>query len=82
VIDKEHFNGCSFIITSIFKEIGTLPIDTGKDLKVFRLVPPGISTTYPFAKVTRWLYHNESNSNMKKALLQIGGVEFDIDVSK
>eukprot|EP00979_Chaetoceros_neogracilis_P018525 scaffold10743_cov287-Chaetoceros_neogracile.AAC.2 len=42
-----------FIISSIFKEIGTLPIDTGKDLKVFRLVPPGISTTYPFAKGRR-----------------------------
>eukprot|EP00979_Chaetoceros_neogracilis_P004104 scaffold713_cov274-Chaetoceros_neogracile.AAC.1 len=82
VVDKENLKGCSFIITNIVKKIGTSPIDTSEDLKGFRLVPPGFSTTYPLAKVTRWLCHNESNSNMKEALLQTGGVEFDIDVSR
>jgi hypothetical protein len=82
VVDKENLKGCSFIITNIVKKIGTSPIDTSEDLKGFRLVPPGISTTYPLAKVTRWLCHNESNSNMKEALLQTGGLDFDIDVSR
>lgn len=82
MVDKENLKGCSFIITNLVKEIGTSPIDTSEDLKGFRLMPPGISTTYPLAKVTRWLYHNESKSNMKEALLQTGGLDFDIDVSK
>jgi hypothetical protein len=67
VADKENLKGCSFIITNIVKEIETSPIDTGEDFKGFRLVPPGISKTYPLAKVTRLLYHNDSNSNMKEA---------------
>ena len=81
-LDHNKLSGCGFKVTIIVNENGTIPISTSEDLKGFRLLPPGISASYPLEKVTRWLKHNESSLDMKEALLLTGAYDFDIEVSR
>jgi hypothetical protein len=69
ILDDNNLTGCDFNVQIIVRENGTFHISTSEDSKGFCLLPPGVSTSYPLEKVTRWLNHNESSTDMKDALL-------------
>ncbi len=81
-VDGLNLTGCHWHFTINTIQNGTSSIGSNFEFKGFRLVPPGISTVYPIATMTRWLRHDETSSAMKEALIQTGVVPTNITVRR
>lgn len=81
-IDVTNLTGCDWNVSIHTVQNGTSTIDSDFASRGFRLVPPGISTTYPVEKMTRWLSHNERSSAMKEALVETGASPVGITVNR